>query len=480
MLSMALVLLLATIAAIDRGAAASSPAVAQACSCSDGRTFATGAAIFGRASTRVVVTGMETADADATTNGIPLCRNLRVIAQTIKRRDGADGHAYLWRETARRGTIRDICDSTIQFVERLDTYDPFKNDLPAAIDEDSLEPPPLPIDDKRADAGPPVAEDAGGDLVGKDLRRLIPSIPERDAEPEEPEPDDDPFDNRALKEGAYIVTKVRLRVQRASEDNAPVRPGIYTLPPQTLGVLLKRTHSRSAPFWIAEVWPDSRPQTFWQRLFFAHTRAARLRVSLPQEYLVEINTFLDGAGREATRFAEQRRQLPPDAPPFHLLYVAPRLPLAANLALAREHNAIDRIADALTHIAIRPTAADLPTRRQPIVLDPDAQRPPAEAAPDYLRPQCFLTGDRAVWTADPTRAPLMVRSSDVRILQPRDTAKVPRDYYAIDIELQLDQPADPAASIVCRFPWATIDLALVDMTKRLLSSWFDLQRLETR
>jgi hypothetical protein len=71
----------------------------------------------------------------------------------------------------------------------------------------------------------------------------------------------------------------------------------------------------------------------------------------------------------------------------------------------------------------------------------------------------------------------LVTGADVRVFRPKDWLQVPPSYYAIDLELLLRPNFSlKQVPLVCRFPLASIDLALVDMAQGILSTRFEIHR----
>ena len=105
-----------------------------------------------------------------------------------------------------------------------------------------------------------------------------------------------------------------------------------------------------------------------------------------------------------------------------------------------------------------------------------------DAAPDFLRRQCFLGMDslgRSQYTAaeGSMRPALFVTGADIRIFRPGDWSQVPSTYYAVDLELRLRPNfSTTQVPLVCRFPQVPIDLGLVDMAQHILSTGFEVYR----
>jgi len=76
---------------------------------------------------------------------------------------------------------------------------------------------------------------------------------------------------------------------------------------------------------------------------------------------------------------------------------------------------------------------------------------------------------------------LRISDVDIRVFQPRDSPQVPDDYYAIDLKLQLRSDSGKTnVPVVCRFPFAPIDMNLLVEAERILSSEFAIQTREAR
>jgi hypothetical protein len=75
---------------------------------------------------------------------------------------------------------------------------------------------------------------------------------------------------------------------------------------------------------------------------------------------------------------------------------------------------------------------------------------------------------------------LRVSDVDIQVFQPRESAQVPDDYYAIDLKLQLRSGSGSNFAVVCRFPLAVIDVSLVGKAERILSNQFEIRKREAR
>jgi hypothetical protein len=165
-----------------------------------------------------------------------------------------------------------------------------------------------------------------------------------------------------------------------------------------------------------------------------------------------------------------------------MLYARPVVPLEENVTAAERSGVLAAVQEAAR--GLRLVFRDLKTiaQRPTLVLDervPDAQ---GDAEPDLLRRQCFLGTDRLDSsqervTEDSTRPALLVTGADIRVFCPKDWLQVPPGYYAIDLELLARTNFGPKqVRLVCRFPLASIDLALVDMAQSILSTRFEVHK----
>jgi hypothetical protein len=264
----------------------------------------------------------------------------------------------------------------------------------------------------------------------------------------------------------------------------------------TFGRIEKRAGFLSDLRWIVEVLPDSAPQPFWRSLMsiprmYAGPREPTLprKVILASSRVMEINHVLDRSRVEWTRFGDVSEQTGnrEQAVTERLaeIYAPRELPLEENVAAAQTSQIFAAIRKTTIGVRLVPKDPEIFSRLGTLVLEErtsDGQGP--NAVPDLLRRQCFLgryeTGhSQDLGAKGPTRE-LSVSGADVKVFRPKDYSQVPPGYYAIDLELQL-QPNFSAKEmpLVCRFPSVSIDLALLDMAERILSSQFEIRRTRT-
>jgi hypothetical protein len=446
------------------------------CTCSDGRQFAIGQSLFGKNSARVVISDFTGNYLQAAR--LPACRDLILVGQVIRRKEVA-GHSYLKRETVKRGTIPDICETQIQFTARNKSYDFFTEDG-TAITLNDLDEPEEPGTGNDATA-PPVNDDPEpADLRGKDLIRLIArKAPESD-------PSESPFSADELKEGAYVVVVRRIRARPAVDDDAvadvsmaPVSRAV-NIPSGSLCRIQKGAGLRSGPMWQVELLPYSGKASLWETLLSVpgNIRGRNLnpnRFILAGKDILEINRFLDKHGTEWTAFgdesaeARERDELGTTILPD--LYRPDPLFLDDNLDAARESDAFQAMraaARALTFVS-KPVSG--PRSSELLVLEEtpnsDASR---QASPNLFQQQCFVDF-RAV------SSPRLFRvvDFDVRIFQPGNSTQVSQDYYAVDLAFQLNSGAGADIPALCRFPLAAIAPKLLDRSIRMLSNQFEIR-----
>ena len=102
----------------------------------------------------------------------------------------------------------------------------------------------------------------------------------------------------------------------------------------------------------------------------------------------------------------------------------------------------------------------------------DDENGPGAAVPHYFHQQCFVGRYQGPNAA---RSPVFrVSDADVAIFQPYDSPQVPKDYFAVDVRLQLKSDGAPSLPVVCRFPSAAIDESLLDSAQRILSPVFSI------
>jgi hypothetical protein len=475
----------------------------QACGCSDGRRFAVGASLFGKNSSRVLITALRPAPASGSPQrGLSQCTDIVVLGQVMRRLQAPNDHPFLKRETLKRGIISDVCDTKIQFAEAKKSYDFFADDGNAVTltDEDTNQ--TLPPDPSGDTVGPDSQErtaiDSGRDLTGKDLISLIPSkIPEDD-------PSQSGFDAGDLKEGAYFIVRKRLKAEAASEDSpsgmkvtatgSREEESEITVSAGTLGKIEKRAGFRSEPRWVGEILPDSAPRPFWRTLLSIPKGFAKpafpKKVVLLESQIVEINHFLDQYGVEWTRFGEEldnsESREGSDTNRLPDLYSLPALPLEKNISTAQRAGVLEAIQSASVGLRLEFKDMKAALSRSTLIVDDVNRNAATENSPNLLHRQCFVGLDKL--GAKPSKPPatpqppsLQVTSVDIKIFQPSSLNQVFPDYYAIDLEFLLRPNfASGEIPVVCRFPSAPINLALGEMAERILSSRFEIRRPKKR
>jgi hypothetical protein len=484
----------------------------RACGCADGRRFPIGASMFAKNSARVVITGFRPDLPAITPGGKPApCTDLVVLGQAVQLARAQDGRPFLKRQSLKRGIIHGICDTKIQFGQTKKTYDFFADDGSAiTLTEKDVGLTSIPENSIRAGSSAPnevsqVAADEevelDENLTGRDLLQLARTKALRGLSPDHPE--DVPFDAEDLKEGAYFVCRRRSRAalvgnngfQRISASHTSVLTGKQEISilAGTLGRIEESAGFRSEPLWVVEILPDSAPLPFLRSLISfprglggPREPALSREVILASSDIVEINHFLDRSGVEWTRLGEmseasgvpQRGTIP-----LPMLYARPVLLLEENLATAERSGILAAVQEVTRGLRLVFRDSEASAQRRTLVFD---ERAPGDAhgdaVPDLLRRQCFLGMDRLGSsqeraTEDSTRPALLVTGADVRVFRPKDWLQVPPSYYAIDLELLLRPNFSlKQVPLVCRFPLASIDLALVDMAQGILSTRFEIHR----
>jgi hypothetical protein len=465
--------------------------------------------MFGKNSARVLITGRRPEpSASVRTGELPQCTDLVVLGQVVRALKAADDHPFLKRESVKRGTIPNICDTTIHFIEAKKSYDFFADDGRAlTLTDEDLGQTAMSTDSNSVFRSLPEdrPEVEVEDLTGKDLLQLI--APKGSGEPFTERVDgrlDSAFDEEDLKEGAYFILQKRLKAPLAGDKDTEGASVAHTLSQSrrqelsvfagTLGRIEKRAGFRSESLWIAEILPYSAPRPFWRSLLslpggLGEHRDLPKKVILASSQMVEINHFFDQYGVECTRFGEESNQtgIPDDPATTRLpeIYAPSALPLAENIATAQRARMLEAIQEAALGLLLVFKDPGILARRGTLVLEEstrDGSR--AEAAPHLLRRQCFLGLDRlgnSQEQASGDSPALLVSGVDVKVFRPMNSAQVPPGYYAIDLELAL-QPnfSLHQTPLVCRFPLVPIDAALVDMAERILSSRFAIQGRKAR
>jgi hypothetical protein len=470
----------------------------RACSCADGRQFSVGASLFGKNSSRVVVTGFRTDPTQSVGPAqLPPCSDLTVVGQVIGLKTAND-RPFLQRENLKRGTIPDICRTKIQFSELKKAYDFFADDGSAVTlsDVDTGQPPGSP--DGDASIGDDQVNDLSPDLTGKDLIQLIGRQPRGD------DPSASSFDAEDLKEGAYCIVRRQLKAPPVVDqlNNEVAHAGAVssqsdpvTVWAGTLGRIEKRTGYRAEPFWVVELLPHSAPLSFSRSLgslvqVLHRKHSSARKVALSSDDIVEVNHFFDQYGVEWTRFgvatddAQARESAGTTVLPS--IYGPPGLTLDQNLRNAQKARVFEAVQAAALQLELLPKAQMNSKRGEPLVLEEGTGFEPQRLkTPHLLRKQClfetFQMGVPDYPSGTKASSLLRIGDVDIRVFQPRDSPQVPDDYYAIDLKLQLRSVSgNTNIPVVCRFPFAPIDMNLLVEAQHILSSEFAIQRREAR
>ncbi len=462
----------------------------QACNCPDGRRFAIGASMFGKNSARILITGFHSEPSlSAGHNDPPHCSDVLVLGQIVQLMQAPDGRPFLKRDNSKRGTISRICDTQITFIEPKKSYDFFADDGSALTLADDAGPQAAtsaePIENKSVED-----TEQSEDLTGQDLLQLLP---EKNAISNLR---DTPFDEQDLKDGAYIIIRKRSKAAVAESDDGSTpnvtqnRAREVTIPAGTLGRIEKRAGFQSEALWTAEILPDSAPRPFWRSLLVAaktlvKQQAVAGKVVLPSSHIVEINHFFDQYGVNWTYFGadtgEAASEQSAGTTRLPEIYSPSPLPLEKNVADAQKFHVTEGIEKAAVGMRLALKDRELLTERTTLVLD-EAAASGAETAPDLFHRQCFVGFNRLKDSQSGKSSrpqTLRITDADVKIFQPKDAEQVPTDFYAIDLQFTL-QPDFGAGRIpiVCRFPFASIDLELVDAATHILSSKFEIRPRE--
>jgi hypothetical protein len=483
----------------------------RACGCADGRHFAIGASMFGKNSARVVITGFRPDLPESVPGSKPApCLDLLVLGQVVQLARARDGRPFLRRQSLKRGIIHGVCETKIHFVQTRKLYDFFSDDGSAVTLSEKDVDAPYILEDFN-DAGNPVPDKASQvaageveldeNLTGRDLLQLTRTKVFGASSPDRP--GDATFDDEDLKEGAYFVCRRHskaalvendaLQRVRASPATGPTGKQQIGILAGTLGRIEKSAGFRSEPLWVAEILPDSAPIPFLRSLISLsqglngpREPAPPREVILATSDVVEINQFLDRSGAEWTRLGETSEASDVtvrgtiDLP---ILYARPVLPLDENLITAERSGILAAVQELTRGLRLVFRNPKTITQRRTLVFDQRASDGAhGDATPDLLRRQCFLGLDRLggsqnKLTEDSTRPALFVSGADITVFRPKDWFQVPPSYYAIDLELRL-QPnfSLKQVPLVCRFPLASIDLALVDMARDILSAGFEFHK----
>jgi hypothetical protein len=457
-----------------------------ACSCADGRQFSLGSSLFGKGSARVVVKGF-VVDPAQTASGsqLPACHDLTVVGQVVRLKTAND-RPFFQRESLKRGTIRNVCQTQIRFTEPKKSYDFFADDGSAVTlsDVDAGQAPP-PNEEITSSDEEKQADEASPDLTGKDLIQLIPREQAMD------DPGASAFTADDFKEGSYCIVRRQLKALPAVDENGADVPQNDAAKPQrelltvwagTLGRVEKRAGFRSEPLWVVEVLPHSAPLSFSRSLGLMvqaihRNRPFAKKFVLPASDIVEINHFFDQYRVEWTRFGtatedvRAREALGTTVLPD--LYDPPKLTLEQNLKNAQRVRAFEAVQTAARRLVFVPKAPGNFRSGQVLVLDEESS---PETLPHLFRQQCFLRTSK-----NAASSTLPVSDVDIRVFQPSHSVQVPDDYYAIDLRLQLGPDANGGGfPVVCRFPLTAIDVDLLNKAQRILSSQFEIRRRETK
>lgn len=467
----------------------------KACGCPDGRRFSIGASVFGKNSSRVLITGLRPEPPSNTSaTKLTQCTDLLVVGQIIRLLNTPEGRPFLQRENLKRGIIHDICDTKIQFVEAKKSYDFFAEDGDAVTLTENDVQPQAPNNSEEAEFAKDKSAEESDDLTGQDLLRLAPKQFGRLFN----DPSDFAFDEDDLKEGAYLVCRKRLKATLAHDGNlrtasvsrAQSGDDEISLRAATVGRIDKSAGVRPEPLWIVDVLPDSAPKPFWQSLLsLPRTFREPNEVVLPKKVILgssqvlEINHFLDQAGIQSTRFRSAAIRDDHDTSRLPELFATPELSLEENIEAAQQSRVFAAIRNAAIGLRLIFKDQEAAARRGTLILEERiSEGTPRTAVPDLLRRQCFLGLDKLnklqEQPSQSAASVFVVTGVDVKVFQPKADLQVPPTYYAIDLELTLRPDfATTNVPLVCRFPSAPINLALVDMAERILFSSFEVQRM---
>jgi hypothetical protein len=453
------------------------------CACPDGRQFSTGWSLFGRNSARVVITGFRRDLIQPfQQSGLPECKDLMVAGQAIHL-EALGNHPFLRRETRKRGTIEDICHTSIHFAPPKKSYDFFADDGTAVTLSD--------MDGAQAAADQPDEPGNGDesrnassdDLTGKDLIRMIPQ--ERADDPGEAG-----FDADDLKEGAYFIVPRQLKAAPVLDDGTGAIVGNAANPPRevtvwagSFGRVEKRAGFRDQPLWEVDILPHSAPLAFSRYLrslptAFRKHQPPQRKFVLASSDIVEINHFLDKYSLEWTRFGNQsdeaRKREFEGTTILPSIYIPTGPTLDDNLENARKAGIEQEVHEAALRLVFSLKDPKLVDNRNMLVLDEESRS--GTAAPHFFHKQCFIGAYQAETqpqTSQTFGSPgFRVAEADLAIFQPRNSTQVPQDYYAVDLRFRLRSDAGGLIPVVCRFPSAAIEVTLLDDAERILSSVF--------
>ena len=450
----------------------------QSCSCPDGRQFSVGSALFGENSARVVITGFRR---DLAQPGPPSCKDLTVVGQTV-RLQVLTGHPFLRRENRKTGTISEICQTHIQFAQPNKSYDFFKDDGSAVTlsDIEAAQTPAEKGAGPQLDSSASPGDSRNDDLTGKDLIRMLPGEDPRE------DPGSTGFDVNDLKEGAYCIVRRQVKAAPAVDDAGAGRLALPANPEReltiragSLGRIEKRAGFRNGPLWLVDVLPHSAPLSFSAYLrslpsAFRKHQPPQRKFVLTSDDVVEINHFFDKYSLEWTRFGDdsedvRKRELA-GTTILPGIYSAPRPTLEETLQNAKKMDLDRDIRKAAMRLTFILKHTESLRSAGTLVLDDE--NGPGAAAPHYFHQQCFVGGYQG---PNAGRSPVFrVSDADVAIFQPYESPQVPKDYFAVDVRLQLKSDGAPSLPVVCRFPSAAIDETLLDSAQRILSPVFSI------
>lgn len=429
------------------GQAISAPAPDK-CSCQDGRSFAVGGALYGKNSTRIVITNLKVgAYSSAPAPESARCESLLVAGQTVTQKNDGKGHLYLQRETVKRGAIDEICASQITFK---------KPGKPNIIDE-------VEAELRRLEKGDEADELAVDEAIPKFEYPDLGDSSSVKAEPGNNAPGESPFDTQPFKDGAFVIVR---------KAHGEVHRG-------TLGRLDKLAGNADPNIWTVDSWPNSLPQPFWRLVFGPRgTTATVKKVIVPEPDLEEINELLDRLRIDTIHFGQAKDD--EESPYTSTLRIYSQIvPLEQNLAKAAQNGAVERISGIVSKLSLSAKSLRLFDRRELVVLDDLSEKSAADPQADFTHRQCFIGLGALNAKAAVGGLKFEIHDVDVRVFKPvgssADSSKVSDRYYAIDLAFVADSSGGGASiPVVCRFPGAPIGLDIVDMSIKILSQAFDI------
>ena len=465
--------------------------------------------MFGKGSARVIITGFRPAASTiAGTREPRQCGDLMVLGQTVRLWRPLDDRPFLKRENLKRGTIQNICDTKIHFVETKKSYDFFAgNEIAVTLTDEDAGRTAISPESEQSNR-PALENDRSDDLTGKDLLQLMGPqwLSGSSMEPIR-DPGDYAFDEQDLKDGAYFMLRTNVKAPLVADRNAntatAAMPDALSKSTQqelhlfagTLGRIERRAGFRSEPLWVVDVLPDSAPGPRWRSLLSLprgfNEHALPRRVILSSNQIVEINHFFDQYGVEWTRFAQESAEKngggeDPGTTLLPEIYAPPATPLAENVAAAKRDQVLEAVKQTALGLVLIFRDSEALSRRETLVLEESTGGSHGTTAPDLLRRQCFLGLDRlenspSRVTQDSASPAFVVTGVDVKVFRPKSSARVPPSYYAVDLELLLSPNfSSSAVPLVCRFPSVPIDTAIVGMAERILSSRLEIRKEKER